>query len=328
MKGQYVRDLVEGAKVDSVFALRSRDIRLARTGEAYLAVELADRSGSTRGVMFRPSPSDEAVPAGTVVRVRGTVTAYRGVRRISLDSLRPEPHFEHEDLLPSSARERSELIGELRAMVRGVSDPPLRRLLNRVFGAPGFVDRFASCPGSAGRHHAVIGGLLEHSLSVASACLALAPSHPLIDRDLLVAAALLHDVGTVEELDYDTAVGCTEAGRLIGHVVLGERLVAAAAIRLGDLIPHDRAQRLSHAILAHHGGTDGGASCPPCTIEALVLQAADSLDIRLAQFTEATAGAAVLEERWTDSSNPFGTPLLVPASRRPEAAAPGSLRCA
>jgi 3'-5' exoribonuclease len=329
MKEQYVRDLPEGGRVDSLFALRSRDIRSARTGEAYLALELGDCTGSMPAVMFRPSSSDEAVPVGSVVRVRGTVTTYRGVRRVSVESLRPETSYDREDLLATGVRERSELMSELRALVRRVGDRRLRHVLNEVFGTPGLVDRFASCPAECGRHHSYVGGLLEHTVAVATLCLSIAPSYPLLDRDLLVTAALLHDVGRVEELAYETSVGYTDAGRLVGHVVLGERLVSRAVERLGDEVPADLSLRLSHAILAHHGEAGSGAVPGPCSLEALVLRHADDLDARTAAFLEGVAGAAVLEERWTDGANGFARPLLVPSPpSRAGARAVGVPRCA
>lgn len=319
MKEQYVRDLVEGARVDSVFALRSRDIRSARTGEAYLALEIGDSTGRMPAVMFRPSASDESVPTGAVVRLRGTVTTYRGTRRVSVESLRPETSYDREDLLASGTRQREELLVELRLLVRRVKEPRLRAVLKAVFGAPGFIDRFAACPAASGRHHAYVGGLLEHTVAVATLCLSLASAYPTLDRDLLLTAALLHDVGKVEELAYDISVDYTDAGKLIGHVVLGDRLVWRAVERLGETIPTALALRLSHALLAHHGELEWGSARRPCSLEALVLHHADNLDAQAAAFSDAVSGAAVLEERWTDGANAFGRPLMVPHPPAPGA---------
>ncbi|MDO8964221.1 MAG: HD domain-containing protein [Coriobacteriia bacterium] len=314
MKEQYVRDLAEGVKVDSLFALRSRDLRSARTGEAYLAMELADRSGHMPAVMFRPDATDQSVPVGTVLRVRGTVTTWRGTRRVSVDSLRPEASYEHEDLMQSGTRPRAELLTELRALVKRTRDPGLRAVLKGVFGESGFIDRFAACPAASGRHHAYAGGLLEHTVSVATIVLSLAQVYPQADRDLLLCSALLHDVGKVDELEYETALGYTEAGRLVGHVVLGERRVSRAVERAGSIVPAGAALMLSHALLAHHGELEWGAPRRPCSIEALLLHHADNLDAQAAAFLDAVAGAAVLEQRWSDAANPFGRALVVPGS--------------
>jgi len=316
MKEQYVRDLGEGMRVDSLFALRSRDIRSARTGDPYLSLEVSDCSGAIPAVMFRPSSAEESLPIGSVVRVRGVVTTYRGVRRVSIDALRPVETFDPRDLLPASLRDREEMLGELRAAVKRIRDARLRGVARAVFGAPGFIDRFASCPAGSGRHHAYVGGLLEHTLAVAALCETLAASYPQADHDLLLAAALLHDVGKTEEISFDAAFEYTDAGRLVGHVVLGERIVSRAIDGLARPMPEDLALRLLHAILAHHGEREWGAPCQPCSLEALLLHHADNLDAQVAAFLGAVSGAAILEQTWSDRGSAFGRALLVPADSR------------
>jgi 3'-5' exoribonuclease len=313
MKDQYIRDLGEGSRVDSLFALRSRDLRSARTGEPYLSLELGDRSGRMHAVMFRPGPTEESLPVGSVVRVRGSVTTFRAVPRVTVESLTPAAVFEPGDFLASGTRDREELLGELREAVRRIRDARLRAVVRAVFGAPGFIERFAACPAAAGRHHAYVGGLLEHTISVATLCAGLAAAYPQADADLLIAAALLHDVGKTEELTSDTSFGLTEAGHLIGHVVLGERIVSRAIESLARPLPAETAMKLLHAVLAHHGEREWGAPRCPCTIEALLLHHADHTDAQAAAFTEAVSGAAVLQQQWSDRSNGFGRALLVPA---------------
>jgi 3'-5' exoribonuclease len=314
MKEQYLRDLSEGVRVDSLFALRSRDLRSARTGEAYLSLEVSDCTGRMPAVMFRPSPQDEALPVGSVVRVGGTVTTYRGVRRVSVESLRPASSFEAADFLAVGTRDRSELLAELRALVRGVADPRLRAVVRGVFGAPGFIQRFATCPAGSGRHHAYVGGLLEHTVAVANLCVSFAVAYPQADADLLLAAALLHDVGKTEELASGASFDYTDAGRLVGHVVLGERIVSRAIEASSRPLSEDVALRLRHAVLAHHGEQEWGAPRCPSTLEALLLHHADHLDAQAQSFLGAVAGAAVLEQPWSDRSNGFGRPLMVPTA--------------
>ncbi len=321
MKEQYVRDLSEGSRVESLFALRSRDIRSARTGEPYLSLEVADCTGSMSAVMFRPGILDESFPIGSVVRVHGLVTTFRGVRRITIDALKPVDGFEPRDFLAAGTRDRDELVAELRGLVRKIRDQRIRSVVRAVFGAPGFIDRFAGSPASIGRHHAYVGGLLEHTVSVANLCTTLAISYPQVDADLLLAAALLHDVGKVEELSTDTSIGLSDAGHLIGHVVLGERMVAGAIGSLARPLPEATALRLTHAVLAHHGEREWGAPRCPCTLEALLLHHADHTDAQAAAFVEAVAGAAVLEQPWSDRSNGFGRALLVPVPSPPSTAA-------
>lgn len=312
MDRQFAATLREGERVDAVFALRSKEIRAARTGEAYLAVELGDRSGRIAGVMFRPPRDAESVPAGSVVRVQGRVTAYRGVLRVAIESLRPAARYDARELMPAGTRDEREMLAELRARARTIKDLRLRRLLRAVFGDASFLARFARCPASQHYHHAYLGGLLEHTLAVAALCEAAAVQYPEIDRDLLLAGALLHDVGKVDELSFDTAIEYTHEGRLLGHVVLGERRVRMAAETLGGMLPEDLAAKLSHVLLSHHGELEWGSPKRPCTLEALVLHHADNFDAKTAGFIQAAAAAAMVDEPWTDAGNLFRRPLYAP----------------
>jgi 3'-5' exoribonuclease len=317
MKEQYIRDLSDGVKVDSLFALRSRDLRSARTGEPYLSLELGDRSGRIPAVMFRPGSVEESLPVGSVVRLRGTVTTFRNVRRVTVEALRPAAAFEPGDFLATGTRDKEELLAELRGLVRRVRDTRLRAVVRAVFGAPGFIERFAASPAAIGRHHAYVGGLMEHTISVAGLCIAFAASYPQADADLLLAAALLHDIGKTEELTSDTSFELTEAGHLIGHVVLGERMIARAIDSLARPPAAGVAMKLTHAVLAHHGEKEWGAPRCPCTIEALLLHHADHTDAQAAAYLEAVSGAAVLQQSWSDRGNGFGRALMVPAAGEP-----------
>jgi 3'-5' exoribonuclease len=313
MKEQYVKGLAEGDAVDTVFALRSRDLRPTRTGESYLSMELADRSGRIPAVMFGTRAGEGSVPVGSVVRVRGTVTTFRGQRRISADWLGIEENADPADLLASGPRDTEELLGFLESLMGEVRHPGLRAVLARVFGDAIFMERFARCPAAQTHHHAYVGGLLEHTVSVAATCQAVGQGYDAIDADLLLAAALLHDVGKVDELAFDTAIEYTDEGRLIGHVVLGERRVAAAVAEAGAaVLPRTVALRLSHVLLSHHGELEWGSPKRPCTLEALVLHHVDNLDAKIAGFLTAVTGASGLEERWTDADNLFRRPLFVP----------------
>jgi 3'-5' exoribonuclease len=312
MKQAFARGLVEGDSVDSEFALRYRELRTARGGDAYLSMDLSDRSGSVPGVLFRPSVHEQAIPTGSVVRVRGVVTTFRGTTRISVDSMAEVGEYDLRDLMPAGPRDPNELLGFFDYLRGEVSDRRLAAVVAAVFDEPCFMDAFRECPAGQSHHHAYCGGLLEHTVSVAALCEHAAQAYERVDRDLLLAAALLHDVGKVDELVWDTSIGYSDTGRLIGHVVLGERRVSAAMSRLGDLVPVELALRLSHVILSHHGELEWGAPKRPCTLEALVLHHVDNLDAKVAGFLETVSSAAAVEERWTDVRNLFRRPLYVP----------------
>jgi len=310
MIARYIRELTEGSRVEASFLLRSKEVRAARTGEAFLSVELADRTGSISGVYFRPSREATEVPAGSVVSVSGIVTTFRGVRRFSIERMRPAESWDPADLIAWSARSQSEMAEEFASLVRSVSEPRLRALLRMLFGDKELFARFERCPGAQTHHHAYLGGLIEHTLAVAANCARVATTYQGVDRDLLVAAALLHDIGKIDELAWKTAIEYTDEGRLLGHVVLGVRRIHEVAIRakLGE----DLRQRLEHAVLSHHGELEWGSPKRPSTIEALLLHHVDNLDAKAAGFTQALAGATMAEESWTDSGNLFRRPLYAP----------------
>lgn len=312
MKRQQTVGLMTGERVDSIFAIRAKEVRAARTGEAYLTFEFTDRSGRIGGIMFKPDRDAEALPIGTVVRVRGTVTSYRGISRISVETVRPAESYDARDVLPTGPRDEAEMLAELRSVVRAVKDRGLAAVLRAVFGDAAFMESFKLTPASQSHHHAYLGGLLEHTVAVARLCRGLAGLYPHLDIDLLLTGALLHDIGKVDELTFETGIEYTDQGRMLGHVVLGERRVRVAVERVGELVPLELAARLSHVLLAHHGELEWGSPKRPCTLEALVLHHADNLDAKAAGFIEATASAGFVEESWTDAGNLFRRPLYAP----------------
>lgn len=314
MKHQYVNELAVGSRVDCAFMLSSREMRVTRTGEAFLAVELADRSGRIPGVLFRPPATAVAVPVGTVARITGTVTAYRGVKRVSIELMSAAEAYAIEDMLASGRRAREELVADLRALASRVRNRELRSLLSAIFGDTEFFERFITSPGGQHHHHAYVGGLAEHTVAVASICSDLGELYPEVDMDVLIAAALLHDIGKVDELTCTPSIEYTEEGRLIGHVVLGERRVHAAAS--GGSRPMSRGvySRLSHALLSHHGELEWGSPKRPSTVEALLLHHADNLDAKASGFLEIAGRASAAQETWTDTDNLFRRPLYAPAA--------------
>lgn len=319
MFARYVSELVDGAKVSGTFTLRSREMRAARNGDAYLAVELSDRTGLIPGVLFRPDAVASAVPSGCVVHVQGTVTTFRGVQRISIRHMSPAESWEPSELVSPSPFPLEEAIAELRQIVSSVREPGLKRLLRQVFGDKALFARFCEAPASQHHHHAYVGGLIVHTVSVASTCASMASRYDDIDSDMLVTAALLHDVGKVDEFATDGGLTFTDQGRLLGHVVSG-------VLRIRDAGTHARVKpdallRLEHAILSHHGELEWGSPKKPSTIEALVLHHADNMDAKTAAFSSLVKGAMLANEVWTDGGNLFRRPLHAPRALEDEATA-------
>jgi 3'-5' exoribonuclease len=310
MEARYVTEFAEGSRVDSTLALRAKELRTARSGEPYLVMELSDKTGSISAVYFRPSSAALDVPVGAVVAVQGSVTSFRGSRRITVTAMRPADEWQAGDLMSQGPRSAEELAGEFTRLASSVKHQGLKALLREVFRDKEFFTRFSACPGSQSYHHAYLGGLIEHTVAVADHCAHVAGRYDGVDRDLLVSAALLHDVGKVDELVFETGIGYTDEGRLIGHVVLGARRVHEAARMAGT----DPALlvRLEHAMLSHHGELEWGSPKRPSTMEALLLHHVDNLDAKAAGFASALVGATLAEEVWTDAANLFRRPLFAP----------------
>jgi 3'-5' exoribonuclease len=284
--------LNEGDRIDAVFAVRARELRTSRTGEPYLWLELTDRTGSIEALRFCPGPADDLVPAGSVARVAGIVTAWRGRRRLKIDRLEPASAWDPSSLVPASVVDVDETLARFDRLMDRVRDAGLAALLRSVFGEPGVMVALASHPQSADGARAHIGGLIEHCVAVAEASRAMARAHALAEPDLVVAAALLHDIGRLDEISVDSGVRITQRGRLLGHGPLGAQRIAEAAERCG--LDQTTADRLAHVALHHHDGPDAAA-----TIEGVIVASADAADAAACAFADATAAAARAGEPWS-----------------------------
>jgi 3'-5' exoribonuclease len=234
------------------YACVRKDRQISRNGSAYLALELRDRSGSIPARVFREADRVASrFERGDAVQVRGRVQRFRGKLVAELDDVRrldPE-QADPEQFLPAAYRDRDELEGFLEHLAREIHDPGLAAVVQAVLFAEPLASEFRRAPCTRGGHHAYLGGLLEHTVAVATLVGELCVLHPRLDSDLLMAAALLHDVGKTQEFSYAAEIELSERGRLLGHLQLGAEILRPAA---GGL-PEDRRTALLSCILCHHG---------------------------------------------------------------------------
>jgi 3'-5' exoribonuclease len=233
-----------------VFACSRKDRLMARSGTPYLALELRDRTGAIAARAFR----DADVLAGRfergdLVRVIGRVERFRDELQIEVRAISRAESVNPAAFLPVAYRDVEELDGFLEHLAREVHDPAYRGLLERLLGDAELRAAWRRAPCTRGGHHAYLGGLLEHTVAVGTLALEVAQLHPRLNPDLLLCAALVHDLGKTREFTYGAEIGLTGEGRLLGHIVLGQRLLDE---RTGDL-PDDRRLALAHCILTHHG---------------------------------------------------------------------------
>jgi len=250
-----VAELRAGDELAGVFACVRKDRLSARTGSAYLAVELRDATGSLPGRIFRdPDYQAARFDRGDLVRVAGKVERFRGELQAELsDVCRAESgEADPAEFLPVAYRDLDELDGFLEHMAEEVHDADLGRLLAAFMGDAVLRAELRRAPCTRAGHHAYLGGLLEHTVAVATLAREACILHPRLRPDLLVAAALLHDVGKTREFALGAEIGLSEEGRLLGHLAIGHRIVAEKIATLGSF-PSEKALALEHCILGHHG---------------------------------------------------------------------------
>ena len=272
-----ISSLEAGSPLEGVYAVRRKERRLSRQGRPFLALTLADATGAVPAMVFDEADYfGEQFAEGDRVRVIGRVTERDGRRSVIISHLRAATdEAEPEDLLPRSHRDPDELFGFVLHLADEVADPGLRALLGALTGDDDLARAWRTMPCTRSGHHAYIGGLIEHTVGVAAVVQALSVWHPRVDSDLLLAAALAHDIGHARAFHLGATFDLTEEGRLLGHVAIGHEIVGDAARAAG--LPAGRRAELLHAIDWHHGPPPGqapGAASP----EALALWRANQLE--------------------------------------------------
>jgi len=288
---QYVRDIRPQDKVDSTFYLQKMVLSPFRdpTRGNYLTLHLSDKTGQIRGRVW--DGADEVAASlseGQPVRVVGTAEDWQGQVQLSVQQVvvveNPQPKL-FAEFVPTGTADPRKLKAQLERTILSIDEPNLSRLLRALFSQRQFYDAFTSLPAAKQVHHAYVCGLLEHSLEVVEFCEAACKLFPILQRDLLVTAALLHDIGKTREYHVTGGIEMTNEGRLVGHVAVGLRMLDRLLSTVPDF-PQDLADHLTHLMLSHHGELEHGAPIMPQTMEAMALFLADLSSARLKQFEQ------------------------------------------
>ena len=275
------------------FLCTQKDVRQGRGGDLFISLALQDKTGLIKGrILTDVARLRDEFENGDFVKIQGRTDLFNGrlqllierIRRINPDQDRPHG-FREEDCVLCAPRPVDDMWAELRELIQHVRDPHVRELLERTVTQHG--DKLRVWPAAQTVHHAYRGGFLEHILSVARSALVLGTAYG-ANQDLLAAGALLHDIGKLEELDYDRATTYTRDGNLGGHVTLGAIMVRTLMASIPDFPDLLRTQ-IEHLIVSHHGHKEFGAPVEPMTIEAMILSAADDLDAKINQVRQALA---------------------------------------
>ncbi|WP_143321944.1 HD domain-containing protein [Clostridium sp. HBUAS56010] len=291
---RYIESFREGMHVSDVFLCKNRQICLTKSGKEYGNLLLQDKTGTVDAKIWDlGSPGIGNFEALDYVFIDADVTVFQNSNQLNIKRIRKAEEGEYipGDYLPVSSKNIDAMYEELSAFIRSLKDPYLKKLLESFFVddlefAKGF--RFHSAAKSV--HHGFVGGLLEHTLGVVKLCDYYASNYPLINRDLLLTAAMFHDIGKTRELSVFPENDYTDDGQLLGHIIIGTEMVGER-IRTINGFPEKTASELKHCILAHHGELEYGSPKKPALIEALALNLADNTDAKMETIIEVLKGA-------------------------------------
>lgn len=284
---QKISAVTAGDELSSVYVVSLASLQQSRNGP-YWRLELKDASGSLEAKIWSPlSLSVPSLSAGQLVRVEGHVSLYRDQLQLTVEALRVLDDEEAaavplEDYVPSSLRPASDMLADIERLCDDVlTHKPWKKFMRSVLSDRHIRPLLLRAPAAKSVHHAYAGGLLEHMLSVAELCMLMADHYPGLDRQTLLAAAILHDIGKIDEMQGLLVTEYTDEGRLLGHIVQG-LIMLEPYLRKSGLAP-ELVMHFKHLIASHHGEMEFGAAREPVTPEAFVLHYADNIDAKLAQ---------------------------------------------
>lgn len=292
MSRRYVRQLADGENIEEVYLVTDKQLRANRNGNLYLQTELRDRTGSISARLWNAGEHlFRSFDVGDFVFSRGKVQLFQGALQVILSHIEKSEaeKVDLADFLPHTEQDVSKLYDRLRGTLLKLTNPHLRALAECFLMDDDFVRAFCQAPAGVRNHHAYIGGLLEHVVTLLDGADRLLPLYPEVDRDLLLMGIFLHDVGKVRELCYHKVFSYSDEGQLIGHLTIGVEMlnekVAKVPELTGEAFPVELMLRLKHMILSHHGTYEFGSPRLPMTPEAIALHCLDNLDAKIHSFT-------------------------------------------
>ena len=292
MSRRFVQQFADGDAIDEIYLVTDKQLRANRNGNLYLQIELRDRTGSISARLWNAGEQlFRLFEVGDFLQVRGKVQMFQGALQVILNYIeRAEAEkVDLGDFLPHTEQDVGKLLERLRGTLLRLTNPHLRALAECFLMDDQFMTGFCRVPAGIRNHHAYLGGLLEHVVTLMDATERLLPLYPELDRDLLLMGVFLHDVGKVRELTFDKVFAYSDEGQLIGHLVIGVEMLNEKLGRVSDLtgepFPAELLLRLKHMILSHHGTYEFGSPRLPMTPEAIALHYLDNLDAKIHSFT-------------------------------------------
>jgi 3'-5' exoribonuclease len=318
MKPAFVSDLQADQAITTFFLVCEKEVRATREGKPYLRLELGDRTGTIEARMWEGFEAD-AFARDDFVKVQARVENYRNKLQLAVDKIRraEDREVDPADYFPHTAEDVEQLYAKLLEYVAQVANPWLRRLLEEAVRDPEIVPRLKRAPAAKLMHHAYLGGLLEHVVSLCGLCRVVAAYYPETDADLLLTGAVLHDLGKLEELSYERSLGYTDEGQLLGHILIEYEQISKKMDGIAGF-PGDLKTLVQHMLISHHGQYAFGSPKLPMFREALMLHYLDDLDSKMGAVRAALASPTG-EGYWTAYNAALERRFLrVDVFRRPE----------
>lgn len=285
---RYIKEIAEGENLNGIYYCKEKKELRSKNDKPYYSLILQDKTGSLDGKVWDiNSHGIEDFAGGDFISVQGQITVYMGALQAKIIRIRrcEEGEYDLVDYIQTSRYDRETMYKELLEFVDSVKNPYYKKVLDSFFRNVEFAKRFKSHSAAKTMHHSFVGGLLEHSLGVLKVCNFMAKQYPILNRDLLITAAPLHDIGKVAELSPFPVNDYTDSGQLLGHIYIGANMISEK-IKEIDGFPKKQADELIHCILAHHGALEYGSPKLPALMEALALSLADNMDAKMESFTE------------------------------------------
>jgi len=280
-KGQFISDLNIGARVSTIFAVAKKQIKRKRNGDEYCTVNFQDRDGNIDGVLWTETYSNAGdFNEGDFVLVEGEVKEYKGSRQLvvgSIKKIKDKEDLKYSDYIKTTKKDIDKMFSDIMEYTARIKNPYFKKLIDLFFNDKGFVEVFKNSAAAVRYHHAFKGGLLEHTLAVTRICDSLSKIYDILNYDLLISGAILHDIGKISEYKTVVSTEITDEGKLLGHITIGYGMILDKIKQIKDF-PVDLKNRLLHIILSHHGHKEFGSPKRPKILEAFVVFHVDYLD--------------------------------------------------
>lgn len=287
-------------EIETCFLVAEKELRESKNGN-YLRLRLSDKTGNVMGNVWNNAASiSDKFESGDIVKLKGTVISYRDQLQITVQTARKVQDYEIDltDYILATEKDIHKLNERLFFLIDSVTNEPLQELLKSIFEDKEFLVNFSQAPAAKSWHHNYLGGLLEHTVSVANLC-EFSAHYYKVDRDLIIAGALLHDMGKVEEYTAPPSINFTDQGRLIGHIIIADQIITSKA-QLINNFPAELLMKLRHLILSHHGEYEKGSARLPQILEAIILHHCDNLDAQATGVSQVIESSAGQSGHWSE----------------------------